>query len=154
MIYHHQLLIYGLVFPKVNVTMKPWSFKFHKGLLRKTFYKTSTYGKYSNSMNVSAVESWTRLQTQLKNILLKDLSLNKIKAVVSNLNILSCKNKHMTLLVHKHFRGIISVINYTCFISVYWTICCHLIVKQWHFIKCHHSMSEMKLNIFFYIKLT
>ena len=31
-------------------------------------------------------------------------------------------------------RGIIAIINYTCWISVYCTIYCHLIVKQLHFI--------------------
>ena len=43
---------------------------------------TSTYGKYS--INVSAVESWNKIQKQLKNTLLKDLSPNKIKIVVSS----------------------------------------------------------------------
>ena len=35
----------------------------------------------------------------------------------------------MTLLVHKN-RGIMSVINYICLISVYCTICCLFIIKQ------------------------
>ena len=35
-------------------------------------------------MTVSAVEWWNEIQKQLKNMLLKDLSPNKIKTVVSN----------------------------------------------------------------------
>ena len=35
-------------------------------------------------MTVSAVESWNKIQRQLKNMRLKDLSPNKIKTVVSN----------------------------------------------------------------------
>ena len=53
-----------------------------QGNLTKLFYKTNRYGKYS--ITVSAVESWIKIQKQLKNILLKDLSPNKIKAVVTN----------------------------------------------------------------------
>ena len=37
-----------------------------------------------HSITVSAVESWNKIQKQLKNILLKDLSPNKTKAVASN----------------------------------------------------------------------
>ena len=48
----------------------------------KPFYKTDRYGKYS--ITVSAVESWSKIQKQLKSILLKDLSPNKIKIVVTN----------------------------------------------------------------------
>ena len=36
------------------------------------------------SRTVSAVESWNKIQKQLRNMLLKDLSPNKIKAVVTN----------------------------------------------------------------------
>ena len=54
----------------------------HQGNLTKLFYKTSRYGKYS--ITVSAVELWNKIQKQQKNMLLKDLSLNKIKTVVSN----------------------------------------------------------------------
>ena len=50
--------------------------------LTKLIYKTNRYGKYSISL--SDVESWNRIQKQLKNMLLKDLSPNKIKTVVSN----------------------------------------------------------------------
>ena len=53
-----------------------------QGNLIKLFYKTKRYGKYS--VTVSAVESWNKIQKQLKNILLKDLSPNKIKTIVSN----------------------------------------------------------------------
>ena len=53
-----------------------------QGNLIKLFYKTNRYGKYS--ITVSAVESWNKIQKQLKNMLLKDLSPNKIKTVVSN----------------------------------------------------------------------
>ena len=48
----------------------------------KLFYKTDRYGKYS--VTISAVESWKKIQKQLKNILIKDLSPNKIKTVVTN----------------------------------------------------------------------
>ena len=53
-----------------------------QGNLMKLFYKTNRYGKYL--ITVSAAESWNKIQKQLKNMLLKDLSPNKIKAVVSN----------------------------------------------------------------------
>ena len=53
-----------------------------QGKLTKLFNKTNRYGKYS--VTVSAVESWNKIQKQLKNILLKDLSPNKIKTIVSN----------------------------------------------------------------------
>ena len=60
--------------------MKPQSFT--QGNLTKLFYMTHRYGKYS--ITVSAVELWEKIQKQLKNMLLKDLSSNKIKTVVSN----------------------------------------------------------------------
>ena len=50
--------------------------------LKNLFYKTNKYGKYS--ITVSAVESWNKIQKQLKNIILKDLPPNKTKTVVSN----------------------------------------------------------------------
>ena len=53
-----------------------------QGNLTKLFYKTNKYGKYS--IIVSAVESWNKIQKQLKDILLKDLPPNKTKTVVSN----------------------------------------------------------------------
>ena len=53
-----------------------------QGILIKLFYKTNRYGKYS--ITTSAVESWNKIQKQLKNTLLKDLSPNKIKTLVSN----------------------------------------------------------------------
>ena len=53
-----------------------------QGKLINLFYKASRYGKYS--IIVSAVESWNKIQKHLKNTLLKDLSPNKIKTVVSN----------------------------------------------------------------------
>ena len=56
----------------------------------KRFYKTDRYGKYS--ITVSAVESWNKIQKQLKNMLLKDLSPNKIKTVVSNFYLKSLIN--------------------------------------------------------------
>ena len=40
-----------------------------QGNLMKLFYKTNRYGKYS--ITVSAVESWNKIQKQLKNIHLK-----------------------------------------------------------------------------------
>ena len=53
-----------------------------QGNLMKLFYKTNRYGKYS--ITIRAVESWNKMQKQLKNMLLKDLSPNKIKTVVTN----------------------------------------------------------------------
>ena len=54
----------------------------HRVTSQKKKFKTNKYGKYL--ITVSAVESWNKNQKQLKNILLKDLSPNKIKTVVSN----------------------------------------------------------------------
>ena len=48
-----------------------------QGNLMKLFYKTNRYGKYS--ITISAVESWNKIQKQQKNVLLKDLSPNKLK---------------------------------------------------------------------------
>ena len=53
-----------------------------QGNLTKLFYKTNRYGKYS--ITVSPVESWNKIQKQLKDMLLKDLSPRKIKTIVSN----------------------------------------------------------------------
>ena len=53
-----------------------------QGNLTKLFYKINRYGKYS--ITVSAVELWNKIQKQLKDMLLKDLSPRKIKTVVSN----------------------------------------------------------------------
>ena len=54
-----------------------------QGNLIKLFYKTKRYGKYS--ITVNAVESWNKIQKQLKDLLLRDLSPNKIKTIVSDL---------------------------------------------------------------------
>ena len=53
-----------------------------QGILIKLFYKTNRHGKHS--VTISANESWNKIQKLLKNALLKDLSPNKIKTVVSN----------------------------------------------------------------------
>ena len=53
-----------------------------QGNLTKLFYETNRYGKYS--ITVSAVESWNKIQKQLKDMLLKDLSPRRIKTIVSN----------------------------------------------------------------------
>ena len=58
-----------------------------QGNLMKLFYKTNRYGKYS--ITVSAVESWNKIQKQLKDLLLRDLSPNKIKIIVSDLYLTS-----------------------------------------------------------------
>ena len=47
-----------------------------QGNLMKLLYKTNGYGKYS--ITVSAVESWNKIQKQLKNMLLKN-KINPIK---------------------------------------------------------------------------
>ena len=52
------------------------------GNLTKLFYQTNRYGKYS--ITVSPVELWNKIQKQLKDMLLKDLSPRKIKTIVSN----------------------------------------------------------------------
>ena len=53
-----------------------------QGNRTKLFYKTNRYGKYS--ITVSAVESWNKIQKQLKDMQLKDLFPRKIKAIASN----------------------------------------------------------------------
>ena len=55
---------------------------YETGNLMKFFYKTNRYGKYS--ITISDIESWSKIQEQLKNMLLKDLLPNKIKTVVTN----------------------------------------------------------------------
>ena len=75
----------SLVFPQIN-----WGMFYklnvlqvlHQGNLIKFFHKTNKYGKYS--ITVSVVEFRNKIQKQLKNVLLKDLSPNKIKTSVSN----------------------------------------------------------------------
>ena len=52
------------------------------GNLTKPFYKTNIYGNYS--ITVSAVESYKKIQKQLKDELLKDVSPRKINTIVSN----------------------------------------------------------------------
>ena len=54
-----------------------------QGNLIKHFYNTKRYGKYS--ITVYAVESWNKIQKQLKDLLLRDISPNKIKIIVSDL---------------------------------------------------------------------
>ena len=53
-----------------------------QGNLIKLFYKTNRYGKYS--ITLSDVELRNKIQKQLKNMLLKNLSPYKIKTVVTN----------------------------------------------------------------------
>ena len=53
-----------------------------QGNFRKFFYGTNMYGKYS--ITVNAVESWSKIQKQLKDMLLKDLFPMKNKTIVSN----------------------------------------------------------------------
>ena len=48
----------------------------------KPFYKRNRYGEYL--ITISAAESWKKFQKQLKNMLLKDLSRNKVETVVTN----------------------------------------------------------------------
>ena len=50
----------------------------HK-VFMKLFYKTNRY-----RITISAVELWNKIQKQLKNMLLKNLSPYKIKTVVTN----------------------------------------------------------------------
>ena len=51
-----------------------------EGNLSKRFYKTKRYGKHS--ITVSEVGSWNKIQNQLKDVLLKQLTPNKIKTIV------------------------------------------------------------------------
>ena len=53
-----------------------------QGNLLKSSFGPNRYGKYS--VITSAVDSWNRIQKQLKNTLLTDLSPSNIKAVISN----------------------------------------------------------------------
>ena len=53
-----------------------------QGNFTKIFYKTNKYEKFS--ITVSAGELRNKIQKQLKSILLKDLSPNKTKTIVSN----------------------------------------------------------------------
>ena len=53
-----------------------------QGNLINLFYKTNRYGKYP--ITVRAVESWNKIQKQLKDMLLKYLSPNEIKTIVSD----------------------------------------------------------------------
>ena len=53
-----------------------------QGNLIKRFYKTERFGKYS--ITVNAIELWNKIQKQLKEMLLKNLSTNKIKTIVSD----------------------------------------------------------------------
>ena len=77
----------------------------------KLFYKTDRYGKYS--ITVNAVESWNKIQKQLKDLLL--ISSIKLKQL-SVLFILNHINN--SLIIQKLYltliKGIIAMINYTC----------------------------------------
>ena len=55
--------------------------------LTKLFYKTNRNGKYS--ITVSTIGSWSKIQKQLKDMLLKDLSPRKIKTIISNFDLKS-----------------------------------------------------------------
>ena len=48
----------------------------------KVFCAANRYGKYSITAN--AADSWNKIKKQLKNMLLKHLSPNKVKTIVSN----------------------------------------------------------------------
>ena len=62
--------------------MKPQVLHTAQGNLMKLFYKMNRFWKYS--ITIRAVESWNKIQKLLKNMLLKDLSPNKIEAIVTN----------------------------------------------------------------------
>ena len=79
MIYHRQFLIHAFSSDQHNYETSSST----QGNLTKRFYKTKRYGKYS--ITVSAVESRIKMQNQLKGLLLRDLSPNKIKIIVSDL---------------------------------------------------------------------
>ena len=73
-----------------------------QGNLIKLFYKTNRHGKYS--IIVSVVESWNKIQKQLKDMLLKDLSPKKIKTNVSNVYINHINNSFIMQKVHTHLE--------------------------------------------------
>ena len=85
-----------------------------QGNLIKLFYKTSRHGKYS--ITVSAVESWNKIQKQLKDMLLKDLSPIKLKqlSVIFILNHINnsliMQKLNMTLLVDKHLEELFQLL--------------------------------------------
>ena len=79
MVYHRQFLIHGFSSDQHNYKTSSST----KGNLTKRFYQTKRYGKYS--ITVSAVESQNKMLKQLKGLLLRDLSPNKIKIIVSDL---------------------------------------------------------------------
>ena len=58
---------------------------FRQGNLIKSSYRTNRYGKHS--IIASAADSWKKIQEQLKTTLLKDISPNIIKKVVSNFHL-------------------------------------------------------------------
>ena len=80
-----------------------------KGNLTKLSHKTNIYGNYS--ITVSAVESRNRIQKQIKDMLLKDLSPRKIKTTVSKFYLkasvcyfpLFLKDKYISLLVQTKY---------------------------------------------------
>ena len=82
-----------------------------RGNLIKLFYKTKRYDKYS--ITVSAVELWNKIQKQLKDLLLRDLSPNKIKTIVSDLYLhsLIMQKLYLTLI-----KGIIAI--FAIFIAI------------------------------------
>ena len=74
--------------------------------LLRLFHETNRYEKYS--ISVSVVELRNKIQKQLKNTLLKDLSPNKIKTIISNFYLKSYYNSvdhveiYIMLLFHKN----------------------------------------------------
>ena len=74
--------------------------------LLRLFHETNRYEKYS--LSVSVVELKNKIQKQLKNTLLKDLSPNKIKTIISNFYLKSYYNSvdhveiYIMLLFHKN----------------------------------------------------
>ena len=77
-----------------------------QGNLMKLFYKTNRYGNYS--ITVSAIESWNKIQKQLKNMLLKNLSPYKV-SLIFVLNYINNSFYHVKI----YLRRMISIINYT-----------------------------------------
>ena len=56
-------------------------------LVIKRFCKTKRFGKYSISVSV---EPWNKIQKQSKDMILRDLSPNKIERIVSDFYLKSC----------------------------------------------------------------
>ena len=75
----------------------------------KLFYKTDRYGKYS--ITISAVESWNKIQKQLKSTLLKDLSPNCYVTDWLNANKLTLNVEKSNLVLFRSTKKTVETLN-------------------------------------------